>query len=240
MNDNNWKLDLFSALDKAYSVNHAVNVALDIVRPLGFSFCGWRTNDVVPYQQDVNPHIVAFNTTADEALANMTKGIYDQAPVPRHCAASKAPITWHGTMDEAVFLQSPGLWEEYYAMGRRSGWAVATLESDGRKGIFFVESQENLSPNDMKHIERHLQWVSAATHIRINELNLMANLKLSPIELEVLKNLFKYDASLTKVLDNNKMNKHDIVNVVHGLKIKLGCDNLHSLVAYAVFLGVIG
>lgn len=237
MNTNNWKLDLFSALDTAHSIKAIMNTSLEAVRPLGFDFCGWRTQSIPPVIR--GNEVIAFNAVEDAALEHITQGVYDQAPVPQHCMTSSLPIAWQGTTKGDLFLQSPTLWEEYYSTGHRAGWAISTQAHEGSKGIFFVESKNILSPQELCQAEQHMLWVSAAAYIKIDELKEATHLKISPDEKIILELLYQYNASLKLMLLNSDMNLAYVVNIIKNLRKKFDCIGLHSLVVQALFLGII-
>ncbi len=233
MNTNNWKLDLFSALDSASSIKTIMDASLEAVRPFGFDFCGWRTN-AQPAKKSSSNGVVAFNAIEDKALEKIANGDCDYAPVPRHCAISQVPISWRGTTEEDIFLQSPSLWEEYYSTGHRSGWAISTAAQEGGKGIFFVESKNILSPQEMWHAEQHMQWVSAAAYVRLDEIKTVSlDLYVSPTEKDILRLLYYFDTSVEKVVDATHMEVAFVVEIINGLRKKFGCESLYSLVASA-------
>ena len=237
MNINNWKLDLFSALDAAHSVHTIMKASLNAIRPFGFDFCGWRTN--TQYSSMYQPsRVVAFNAIEDQALKKIAEGECDSAPVPRHCARSDAPIVWRGSTDDLIFLQSPTLWEDYYSTGHRGGWAVATTSYNGEKGIFFVESQNVLSPAEMYYAEQHMRWVSAAAYVRVEELQHESKaMRLTPQERKLLQQLYQHNASIPLLLCHCVLSKAYVYYMINRLYKKTGCNNVHSLIAHALFLG---
>lgn len=216
-----------------------MDASLAAVRPFGFDFCGWRTN---PFAEKNNKDsdVVAFNTVEDKALEKISRGEYDKAPVPRHCAHSQSPIAWRGTTEEDIFFQCPTLLEEYYGTGHRSGWAISTAAHECGKGIFFVESKNILSLKEIMLAEQHMLWVSAAAYIRLEEVKKSSSeLSISLFERDILKKLYQYNASLKEMLLDSRVNAVHIISVVDNLRNKFGCNSLHSLVAHALFLGLI-
>ena len=239
MNSNNWKLDLFSALDSASSIGMVMDVSLKAVRPFGFDFCGWRSN-TCPTKRSNNTGVVAFNAVKDKALEKIANGDCDRAPVPRHCAISHAPISWRGTTDEDIFLQAPDVLEEYYSTGHYSGWAISTAVHDGQKGIFFVESQNILSPTEILYAEQHMRWVSAAAYVRMCELKQASvNQYVSIDETIILRKLYWHNASINEVLVNSGISAIKLFHMIENLCNKFGCNSVHALLAHALFLGLI-
>lgn len=239
MNTNNWKLDLFSALDAAHSIKTIMGASLDAVRPFGFDFCGWRTSP--PLEKEYNDtNGIAFNAVEDKALEKIVKGDCDAGPIPRHCALSPDPIAWRGTTEDDIFLRSPTLWEEYYGTGHRSGWAISTVAPEGERGIFFVESKNILTSQEMWQAEQHMQWVSAAAYIRLQEIkDISSGFNISQLEINILKRLYHYNASIKKMVELDGVDAGRVIRVIKQLQQTFGCNSLHSLIAHALFMGII-
>ena len=238
MNTNNWKLDLFASLDSADSLQAIMSASLDAIRPFGFDYCSWRT-DLPTHPIAKNDTITAFTTVEDEVYATTIKGGYEDGPVPRHCTQSFAPISWRGTFDEDVFKKSPEIMEKYYGLGHKGGWAVATLFPDSTRGMFYVESRNVFSLSEMNYAEQHMQWVSAATCMRLCEIQSKHHININKFEIEVLKNLAYYGGNIQKVSEKTKKSETEIFYLVESLKDTLGCTSIYGLISYAIFLKII-
>ena len=238
MNTNNWKLDLFASLDSADSLQAIMSVSLDAIRPFGFDYCGWRTDLPIPGQAKKSG-ITVLNAIEDEVYATLANGGYEGGPIPRHCSRSMAPIGWRGSFNEDVFLQSPDVMEEYYGLGHRGGWAIATVAPDGTRGMFYVESRNVFSLSELRHAEQHMQWVSAATCMRLCEIQSRGHTAISDIELEVLKQLAYYGSNILKISQRIGKSDAEISHLVDSLKHKLGCTTIYRLISHALFLNII-
>ena len=238
MNTNNWKLDLFASLDSADSLQAIMSVSLDAIRPFGFDYCSWRTN-LPTHQVAKNNGITALTTIEDDVYATTIKGGYESGPIPRHCTQSFAPISWRGTHDEDIFKQSPEIMEDYYGLGHKGGWAVATQFPDGTRGMFYVESRNVFSLSEMHHAEQHMQWVSAATCMRLSEIQSGNHAAISDPELEVLKQLAYYGGDIPKTSEKIGKSDAEISRIVDSLKHKFGCTTIYGLISHALFLNII-
>lgn len=234
MNTNNWKIDLFTALDSAHSLSSVIKVSLAAVRPFGFDFCGWRTLPSLP-----DKSTVALNSIEDEVTKTMVKGGYDQAPVPSHCACSMEPIAWRGTLEDQVFSQCRELIEEYYGFGHRAGWAMATLDREGNRGMFFAESKNILSPQELYCAEQHMKWISSAAYMRISEVRENTNLTLSQHEKNLLAILSRYGENVINAAEKCKVPLATLLDDIEQLKRKWECQNIYDLISRTMFLGLI-
>lgn len=238
MNTNNWKLDLFTSLDSAHSIQSVMSASLEAIRPFGFDFCGWRT-DLPTADCAKESGITVLNAVEDEVYDTIIKGDYEEGPIPRHCAHSLCPISWQGTFDDDVFMRSPKLMEAYYGLGHRGGWAITTIASDGTRGMFYVESRNILSSSEMYHAEQHMQWVSSATYMRAIELKSASEIALSHTEKEIIKELYRANGSIAKVAQTSRLSTQTIISAVKKMKKKFSCNDVYSLISSAVFLGLI-
>lgn len=234
MNTNNWKLDLFSSLDSSSSFQSILNAALGAIRSFGFDFCGWRT---MPTEKSAN--IVAINTIEDEVYTTLINGGYEEGPIPCHCAHSMTPISWRGTSDDEVFQQSPKIMEEYYGLGHKGGWAITTMSLDGTKGMFYVESQHPLTSSEVYYAEQHMQWVSAATYMRILEIKDASQIVLSNKEKYFLETFCNNNGNLIKTAEQMKINISLASYYINDLKKRFECNDVYSLISRAIFLRLI-
>lgn len=238
MNTNNWKIDLFTALDAAHSLQAVMSASLAAIQPFGFDYCGWRTDLPLPGQTK-DSGIVTFNAVEDEVYITTVNGGYQNAPVPLHCAHSLDPISWRGTLEDEVALRSPEVMEEYYGLGHKGGWAVATTAPDGIRGMFFVESKNVLSCADMRHAEQHMKWVSAATYMRTVELQSAPLVELTNAEIDFIKNLIHTTGNLELTACLSKLTPDHSSMIIRSLKKKLECNDLYGIIARATFLRLI-
>lgn len=238
MNTNNWKLDLFTSLDSAHSLQSIMSASLAAIQPFGFDFCGWRT-DLPMEGCPKESGITVLNAVEDAVYDTTANGGYQNAPVPRHCAHSLTPISWRGTVDDEVFIQSPEIMEEYFGLGHRGGWAIATTSADSTRGMFFVESRNILSSSEVSYAEQHMQWVSSATYMRIEELKQASTISLSHTENKIIKELYKANGSILKVAEKYQLNTEKIAVVIEAMKKKFKCKDIYSLISSAMLLGFI-
>ncbi|WP_414502620.1 autoinducer binding domain-containing protein [Zymobacter sp. IVIA_5232.4 C2] len=238
MNTNNWKIDLFTSLDSAHSFQSVMRAALNAIRPFGFDYCGWRTD--LPLEGKIkHSGITALNAVEDEVYCTVVRGGYEKGPIPRHCAYSTTPISWQGTFEDDMFMQSPELMEAYYGLGHRGGWAITTIAPDGTRGMFYVESQHTLSQSDLYHAEQHMPWVSAAACMKINEIKEELPTTVTHKEKELLRVLSETNGSIKKTAEHTGWNINPLISNLKTIKKKLECRDLHSVITRATFLGLI-
>lgn len=234
MNASNWKLDLFTALDRASSLSGIMDASLQAIRPYGFDFCAWRI------QQPYDRH-VSITSTEDEAHRQEVARAYDNSPCSRHCSRSSVPFSWLGSTCDDAFKLAPSLFEEYYACGHRAGWAQSVLRNDGapQYSMFYAESVDALTSQEMAVADQHMQWVSAATLVRVNELHMDAAVILSDEQCRVLEWLS--DDSIGAEYVANKLNCSvcHVQRLVKQALTALDCRDLHMGIARATLLGLL-
>lgn len=235
MNTNNWKLDLFSTLDAAYSLQAVMDASINAIRPFGFDYCSWRlASNKAPIG-----HHVSITSTSDKAHQIESARGYDDSPCSRHCSRSSRPFTWLGTTDDEVFKQSPALFEEYYSLGHYAGWAKSVIENDQRYSLFYVESTQPFSSHDMHQIDQHMQWVSAATYVRIHELPAVSNIQLTSEQCQILRLYAQGYRHLEDIADVMHRPRAWINAVLKNAMNVLMCRNINMAVARAIFLKLI-
>lgn len=232
MDTNNWKLDLFSALDTADSLRAVIDASLKVIKPLGLDFCGWRmASPDAP--QGLHVSIVSSD---DPAHRMESARQYDDSPCSRHCARSTAPFSWLGTTDDDAFQQAPELFESYYALGHYAGWARSIIDEQQRYNMFYAESSVPFSAADMEYIEQHMQWVFATTFIRINELPDITDNILTPIQCQILSLYARGHHRLEEIADVMHRPLACIKSELDHTLTTLGCQNIAMAVARAIFL----
>ena len=232
MNTNNWKLDLFSALDKANSLHAVIDASLKVIKPLGWDFCGWR---MATPEAPLGQHI-SIMSSDDPAHQMESARQYDDSPCSRHCARSTTPFSWLGTTDDAAFKQAPELFESYYALGHHAGWGRSVIDEQQRYNMFYVESKTPFSASDIQHIEQHMQWVFATTFVRINELPDVSENILTATQCQILSLYAQGHHYLEEIADVMHRPLAYIKGQLARALAILGCQDITMAVARAIFL----
>lgn len=154
------RLDLFNGLARAHCLQDVVDVASKVVRPLGFDYCGWRARLPRPV---AHQRFMTLHNVEDAVFEQEVAGHYsDDVPILRHCSRSMSPLSWTGETEGTLFEQSPDLWEEFFAMGHRGGWAQSLIEGDQHYCMFWAHSKHCLPSSSLAHADKELEWVAAA------------------------------------------------------------------------------
>lgn len=235
MNTNVWKLDLFSALDRAHCLQTVMDASVAAVRPFGLDFCTWRLASFAP----IGGQRISITSTNDKAhLIEIARG-YDDSPCSRHCARSLTPFQWLGTTQDYAFKQAPILFEEYYSFGHYAGWAKSINHNHQHYDMFYVESTQPLSTADMHHIDQHMKWVCAATYVRINELPSSTQVVLTDEQRQIL---CLYAQGYHRIDDISDVIHRPLIwtqAVLQKALQVLGCSDINMAVARAIFLKLI-
>ena len=235
MNTNNWKLDLFSALDAANSIQSVMDASVAAVRPFGFDFCAWRLASEKALQGN---HVSISSSNDPVHQTESTRG-YDDTPCSHHCAASSVPFTWLGTTDDAVFKQAPELFEEYYSLGHRAGWAKSMLPDGRCYSMFYAESTLPFTSMHMHYVNQHMEWVYAATYVRINEFPERSNILLTDEQKKILSLFAQGIKRVNTIADTLHRPENRIKIELSKALFLLDCTDINTAVARAIFLGLL-
>lgn len=232
---NNWQVDLFTGLEQSTCMQDVLDVALKIVKPFGFDYAGWRSELPLPLTQRKT---LALNTAEDSVTEKISRGYYDDAPVPAHCSKSMEPIYCLGTTTEDIFLKAPEKWEEYYSFGRYGLWAQSLIESKSMFSIFWVDTSAPVQKKDFESVNFEMQWVSTAVLSRMNKVRTKSNIKLSLREKEVLR--WTGDGKTADQIAQILSLSHSTVNFhIRNAMMKLDTPNKTAAVVRAIFLGLL-
>ena len=235
MNTNNWKLDLFSALDSANSIQSVMDASVAAVRLFGFDFCAWR----LASEQALYGQHISINSSNDRAHYTECAREYDDTPCSRHCARSSVPFIWLGTTHDAVFNQDPELFEEYYSFGHYGGWAKSIMPEGECYNMFYAESAQPFKSIDIQHVEQHMEWICAATYVRIHELPSEDTVTLTDEKRQVLLLYVKGCRNIEEI-SGVVCRPTYWVNAVLTSAIKLlKCCDINMAIARAIFLKLI-
>lgn len=180
--NNSWKIDFFTGLENAVDMQDVLDITLKTIKPFGFDFCGWRSK--LPLSEK---KFIVMNDNEDKLSQQRIKGLYDEAPVPKHCSQSTDPISWTGKNDDPLVLQAPELFEEYHGTGHRSGWAQSIVESNHMFSMLYADSLSVLSQEDIDYVNVKMQWVATAALSKMHQFRLQPNIQLTEREKEILK-----------------------------------------------------
>lgn len=230
-----WQIDLFTRLNDVTRLQDVLDVTLKIVKPMGFDYVGWKAMLPVPMS---NQRILALNTAEDGTIEKIGNGSYDYTPVPRHCARSTEPISWLGTREDWLFEAVPDVMEDVYSCGRFGGWAQSLIESKRTYNMFWVDTSSPISPSDIQHVNKKMEWVATSVLIKMNQIRQISDIRLSEREKEVLRWMGdgKTAVETGKILhlSQSTINFH-----LRNAMLKLDAPNKTSAIVKAIYLNLI-
>ncbi|BBG29611.1 helix-turn-helix transcriptional regulator [Zymobacter palmae] len=232
MNANNWKIDLFSSLDAAQSLQGVMDASVAAVRPFGFDFCVWR---LASSDTQGGQHL-SITSSNDMAHQQESARRYDDSPSSRHCLQSSLPFSWLGTTQDKAFHLAPELFEEYYGLGHHAGWSKSIDTDEQHYNMFYVESTQPFSAADMHSADQHLQWVCAAAYVRLNELPTTVDIALTAEQRQILRLYAQGCPHVEEIADVLHKPLRWINAVLENACKLLGCTDINMAVARAIFL----
>lgn len=230
-----WQIDLFNGLNTAVDMQDVLDASLKAVKPLGFTFCTFKTRFAFPL---AHRRSYALGSSEDKAHQKNASGGYDEAPITTHCSKTTVPAIWTGRHEGAIFEKDPALLEEFFGWGHKGGWAQSVVEGGGQFSMFLVDSTEIMSESYLEHdVSFHLQWITTAVHSVMSNLRAKSHnhIHLSEREKEILRwtgdGKTAWDISQILSLSQSTINFH-LRNAMH----KLGAKNKTNALVKAIYL----
>ena len=230
-----WQIDLFTGLENAIDMKDILDVTLKTIKPFGFDYCGWRSKLPLPLSRH---RYSILHSNEDKLSEQANDGFYDEAPVPKHCALSTEPISWRGTTEDTIFIQAPGLIEEYYGSGHFGGWAQSIIENKNMFSMIYVDSNVPLLQKDLDNVDLKMQWIAVAVLAKMNKMRLVSNIVLSNREKEILK--WFGDGKTSEQIGMILNLSHSTINFhFRNAMKKLGTHNKTSTIVKAIYLNLL-
>ena len=227
-----WQIDFFTGLENAVDMQDVLDITLKTIKPFGFDFCGWRSKLPIPLSEH---HYSILHSREDKFSLQVDSGSYDESPVRRYCSQNSEPISWCGTSDDPIFLQSPMLWEEYYSSGHYGGWAQSIIESKNVFSLLFADSSNILPQKDLDQVDFKMQWVATAVLSKMNQFRLQPNVALTEREKEILR--WTGDGKSASDIGQILSLSHSTVSFhMHNAMRKLNAPNKTAAVVKAIYL----
>ena len=233
---NNWQMDLFTELHNNKNMQDIVDISLKAVKPLGFTFCTWKTRLALPLAQRRS---CVLATSEDNVHQKNMAGGYDEAPITTHCSTTTVPAIWTGRHEGAIFEKDPALVEEFFGWGHRGGWAQSIMEGAGQFSMLLVDSSDIMSESYLKHeVGFQLEWIATAVHSAMQRAKKQSVVMLSAREKEVLRwaGDGKTSDQISQILNLSvsTVNFH-----LRNAMLKLEAPNKTAAVVRAIFLGLL-
>ncbi|BBG29456.1 LuxR C-terminal-related transcriptional regulator [Zymobacter palmae] len=232
---NTLQIDLFTGLNDADSMQDVLDVALKVIKPMGFDYCGWQSQLPLPLTR---PRLASLTTVEDEVDSKISSGAYLDSPLIRHCSSTTTPLLWKGTTDDETFLQDPALMEEYYSFNHRGGWAQSVFGRVGTFSLFHADSINTFTRQDLQNSSRDMQWVAMAVLGRMNQIRERSDIKLSLREQEILR--WTGDGKTVEQISSILSISASTINFhLRNAMMKLDAPNKTAAVVRAIFLGLL-
>lgn len=233
-----WQEDQLNALLSIDSEQTLFEKLTQHARLLGFDYCGCGLRLPLPV---TNPKIVMFsNYPAAWQRRYSDRNYFDVDPTVQHGKYSLLPIIW----SDDVFRPVRSLWEEARAFGLRFGWARASSDVHGLRGMLTVaRGSDPLNDSEIEHKGLMLDWLTQVAHMALAHITVPKMLpelstKLTDREIAVLRWTAegKTSAEIAEVLHiaERTVNYH-LTNTM----VKLNAANKTAAAIRAALLGLL-
>ena len=230
-----WQIDLFTGLNNASNMQDVLDVALKIVKPIGFNSCAWRSKLPIPLS---NHKFSVLHSNEDSVSKKAENGFYDESPLRKHCSKTTEPLIWTGTTNDPIFLQAPDLFEEYYSAGHKGGWGQSIIENKNIYSLFFADSPNILSKKDLQHVDYKMQWIATSVLVKMNQFKLQSNINLSRREKEILR--WSGDGKTAGEIGQILHLSHSTINFhLRNAMFKLDAPNKTNAIVKAIYLNLL-
>ncbi len=233
-----WAQDLLFATTSVNTEQAVFKEVAAAAGELGFSHCAYGLRAALPF---TNPQVAMINDYPTAWQERYAQARYLEIdPTVKHASRSLIPIVW----SDAVFKNTPGLWEEARAAGLCIGWAQSSLDAYGTGGMLTLARQtERLSDAELSGKELRMRWLVTVAHLAFSRL-MLPRFKLAPLvpltprETEILKwaadGKTSSDVSEILAIAESTVRFHT-KNAIS----KLGARNRTAAVARAAVLGLL-
>lgn len=234
-----WAEDMLTALTRATGEVEVFReieaVACDL---LGFEFCAYGLRIPLPLS---SPRVHLINNYPMDWQARYREAGYLHVdPTVLHGRRTRTPVLW----SDALFADTPTLWEEAQSFGLRIGWAQSSVDASGVGGMLtLARSSDVISAAELRANEIKMRWLVNVAHLTLARFlmpKLYVNLEkpLTDREIEILKwaGDGKTSGEISEILaiSIDTVNFH-IKNAIR----KLNTTNKTAAVARAAILGLL-
>ncbi len=233
-----WMEQILFDLESTRSEHDAYEKIAAAVREVGFEYSAYYLHTPWPLSR---PKIYTLTNFPEAWQQRYHAARYvDVDPVIRHARQSYAPIIW----SDAVFEETPHLWQEAQAHGLRYGYSLAAVSNCGVAGMMsMARSHGPLTRRELQQQELKMRWLVNAAHLAITravlpKLSPDNAIELTAREVEVLKwvadGKTASEISMIMLISVYTVNFH-VKNAV----TKLKTSNTTAAVARAAMLGLL-
>lgn len=154
--------------------------ALNLTKTLGFDYCAYGIRNQFPL---TNQRLVVLNNYPVKWQQNYGESHYlDIDPTVKHCHRSLLPLIW----SDAVFSETPELWEEARSHGLVHGWAQSAKDYRGVESMLSLSrSEEPISAVEFLDKVGQIIWLCNLMHSLMGHLLFDTIAPLNPVQLSV-------------------------------------------------------
>ncbi|MGZ0003500.1 autoinducer binding domain-containing protein [Burkholderia gladioli] len=234
----NWMEQILYEIEATHSEHEAFEKIAGAVREVGFEYSAYYLHTPWPLSRR---KVLVFSNFPEPWQRRYHAARYiDVDPLLRRGRQSYAPIVW----SDAVFEETPQLWEEAQAHGLRHGYSLAAVSNCGVSGMLsMARSHTPLTVRELQQQELKMRWLVNAAHLAITravlpKLSPEGDIELTDREVEVLKwvadGKTATEISMIMLISVYTVNFH-VKNAV----TKLNTSNATAAVARAAMLGLL-
>lgn len=234
-----WVEELSTSLLRSVDKDTAFTQILEAAKSLGFEYCAYGLRLPFPIAKPkfflVNTYPAAWCRQYEEA------GYLAIDPTVLHGRRTQTPLVW----SDALFVNTPELWDGARSFGLAVGWAQSSFDVDGAVGMLtLARSNEPMAANELQANEAKMSYLANASHHILSrafssETDRIFLAPLTVRETEILKWLA--DGKTSREVSGVLHISFDTVNFhVKNAITKLGATNKTAAVARAILRGLLG
>lgn len=232
---NNWQITYMTELKRASLFQEVLDIAQKAIRTLGLEYSSWIAYPPFPLSRR---DMFTLTTTDDECHRRLRAGEFNNSPIIKALGVTVQPIYWQGSERDELLSQQPAFLQTYRTLGRRSGWAQATVDNAGTRSFFLNCSTCEMSYDDLGKISINMQWLTASVHYNMLRVKEKTRVKLSMREREIL--CWTGDGkTVSEIADILTLSESTVNFHFRNIMNKLGTPNKTSAVVKAIFLDLL-
>ena len=224
---NDWKLELFSGLSRAGSMEDVIDTAAAAIRHQGFDYCSWKA---------MPPHAP---TGMLLEVASADEEIYGRIlSNPSHASVAPSQL-WAGIAENEVRSNAPRLVESFSDHHSCSSWLYPACDSrTGAYSIFYANSSTALSEEQLQQVSPDMQWIAAAVHASMFYLPVRLSIPLTLREKSVLS-LIEEGMDLEEIATQLRLTEPTTFFHLESAEYKLQTPDPLQAAAKARFFGLL-
>lgn len=233
-----WIEDLSMKLQQAHDKEAVFARILEAARDVGFDNCAYGVRLPLPI---ASPRFLLINNYPvpwRERYA--AAGYLATDPTVAHGRRTQNPLVW----SDAVFADTPELWDGAHSFGLSVGWSQSSFDANGVMGMFsLARSGEAITARELEAKELRMRYLACVAHHMLSRTLSSSSERAPEIfltkrEIEILKWLA--DGKSSREISDILHIAFDTVNFhVKNVIAKFGTPNKTAAVVRAVLMGLV-